>query len=157
MRRFRAYLRLLKGKILRDRMSPNRVAAGWAIGMFVGCSIPFGFQLVVSVPAAVLTKTSKVGATVGTFVTNPLTIFFIYPAQTWVVYRVLFGGSPELPTEWTWQAVQALAGKTIASFFLGGILLGAILTPLTFFAVRRLVIVSRAAIDRRKASRHDFA
>lgn len=150
MRRFRAYLRYLKGKILRDRMTPNRVAAGWAIGMFVGCSIPFGFQLIVSVPAAVLTKTSKVGATIGTFVTNPFTIFFIYPAQTWVVYRLLFGGSPELPSEWTWEAVKGLAGKTIASFFLGGVLLGLILTPITFFAVRRLVVASRAALDRRR-------
>ncbi len=112
MRKLRAYFRLLKGKMLRDRMSPNRVAAGWAIGMFIGCSVPFGFQLVVSVPAAVLTKTSKIGATLGTFVTNPVTIFFIYPAQTWAVYRVLFGGSPELPSEWTWEAVKALAGRT---------------------------------------------
>lgn len=153
MRRFRAYLRLLKSKILRDRMSPNRVAAGWAIGMFTGCSIPFGFQLIVSVPAAVLTRTSKIGATLGTFITNPVTIFFIYPAQTWVVYRLLFGGSPQLPEEWTWEAVKGLAGKTIASFFLGGILLGLILTPIMFFTVRRLVISSRAAIDRRKAAR----
>lgn len=153
MRKLRAYLRLLKGKILRDRMSPNRVAAGWAIGMFIGCSIPFGFQLIVSIPAAVLTKTSKIGATVGTFITNPLTIFFIYPAQTWAVYRLLFGGNPELPSTWTWETVKGLAGKTIASFFLGGILLGAILSPIMFFTVRRLVLVSRAAIERR--ARHE--
>ena len=152
MRKLRAYFRLLKGKMLRDRMSPNRVAAGWAIGMFIGCSVPFGFQLVVSVPAAVLTKTSKIGATLGTFVTNPVTIFFIYPAQTWAVYRVLFGGSPELPSEWTWETVKALAGRTVASFFLGGVLLGVLLTPLPFFAVRRLVVASRAAADRRRAA-----
>ena len=77
MSKLRAYFRLLKGKMLRDRMSPNRVAAGWAIGMFIGCSVPFGFQLVVSVPVAVLTKTSKIGATLGTFVTNRVTIFFV--------------------------------------------------------------------------------
>ena len=149
MSKLRAYFRLLKGKMLRDRMSPNRVAAGWAIGMFIGCSVPFGFQLVVSVPVAVLTKTSKIGATLGTFVTNP----FIYPAQTWAVYRVLFGGSPELPSEWTWETVKALAGRTVASFFLGGVLLGVLLTPLTFFAVRRLVVASRAAADRRRAAK----
>lgn len=153
MRRLRAYFRFLKGKILHDRLTPNRVAAGWAIGMFVGCSIPFGFQLIVSVPAAVLTRTSKVGATVGTFITNPLTIFFIYPAQTWAVYRLLFGGSPDLPSEWTWEAVKGLAGKTIASFFLGGVLLGVILTPVTFFFIRHLVTASRAARERRQARR----
>ena len=68
------------------------------------------------------------------------------------MYRVLFGGSPERPSEWTWEAVKALAGRTVASFFLGGVLLGVLLTPLTFFAVRRLVVASRAAADRRRAA-----
>lgn len=149
MRKLRAYFRLLKTRIIRDRLTPNRVAAGWAIGMFVGCSIPFGFQLVVSIPVAVLTKTSKVGATLGTFITNPLTIFFIYPAQTWFVYRLLFGASPDLPSEWTWATVRTLGGRTIASFFLGGVLLGAVLAPITYGCVRRIIYVARAARERR--------
>ncbi len=154
MRRLRAYFRLLKRKILRDRLSPNRVAAGWAIGMFIGCSIPFGFQLIVSVPLAVVTRTSKIGATLGTFITNPVTIFFIYPAQTWAVHHLLFGGSPELPETWTWETVQGLAGRTIASFFVGGVLLGCILAPLMFLFVRRLVVVARAARERLAQRRH---
>ena len=143
MNRPGAYFRQLKERILRDRLSPNRVAAGWALGMFVGCSIPFGFQLVVSVPLATLLRVSKVGATLGTFITNPLTIFFIYPAQTLAVHRVLFGGTAVLPSEWTWSAVRVLAGDVIVSFFLGGLLLALVLTPPTFFAVRRLVVASR--------------
>ena len=142
MRKLRAYFRLLKGKMLRDRMSPNRVAAGWAIGMFIGCSVPFGFQLVVSVPAAVLTKTSKIGATLGTFVTNPVTIFFIYPAQTWIVYNLLFGRREmgELPTEWTREAVLALSGPVMISYFLGGLVLALVLSPITYFVVKRIVV-----------------
>ena len=138
-------------------MSPDRVAAGWAIGMFTGCAVPFGFQLVVSVPLAILTRTSKIGATVATFVTNPVTIFFIYPAQTWVVYRVLFGADPQLPAEWTWEAVSHLAGRTIASFFMGGFLLALLLTPPTYVIVRRIVVAHREAAERRRGLRHDFA
>ena len=148
MRKLRAYFRLLKGKMLRDRMSPNRVAAGWAIGMFIGCSVPFGFQLVVSVPAAVLTKTSKIGATLGTFVTNPVTIFFIYPAQTWAVNRLLFGGSLTfqrlMDMEWTWHSVRRLGAEAMVSFFLGGLALGMIFSPITYFLVRRLVLRYRS-------------
>ena len=148
MRKLRAYFRLLKGKMLRDRMSPNRVAAGWAIGMFIGCSVPFGFQLVVSVPAAVLTKTSKIGATLGTFVTNPVTIFFIYPAQTWLVNRLLFDGSLSfsrlVEVEWTWESVRKLGAEAMASFFLGGFFLAIVLTPITYCVVKRLVIRYRA-------------
>ena len=152
-RRAKAFFAVMKSKMVKERMSPDRIAAGWAIGMFAGCAIPFGFQLVVSIPLAVLTRTSKIGATVATFVTNPVTIFFIYPAQTWAVYRILFGGDPQLPSEWTWAAVRGLAGKTVASFFLGGLALAALLTPPTYFAVRRIVVAHRAAAERRRAAR----
>ena len=129
--------------MVRDPLPPDRVAAGWALGMFIGCAIPFGFQLLVSVPLALMMKVSKIGATVGTLITNPVTIFLIYPAQTWAVYNVLFGDRPmgDLPTEWTRQTVMAMSGPVIVSFFLGGILLGVILSPLTYFAV--LAIVKR--------------
>ena len=147
MRSPRALWRFLKVKVLRDPLSPEAVAAGWALGMFVGCSVPFGLQLVVSVPLAVVMRVSKVGATLGTFITNPVTIFFIYPAQTYVVNRLLFGGSLSYSRlenmEWTWEAVRQLGAEAVASFFIGGILLAVILTPITYFAVRGLVTCSR--------------
>ena len=156
-RKCRAFARLLKSKMVRERMSPNRVAAGWAIGMFVGCAIPFGLQLIVSIPLAIATGTSKVGATVATFVTNPVTIFFIYPAQTWVVYRILFGADPELPSEWTFESVKSLAGGTIASFFIGGVALGLVLSPVMFFTARKTIVRYREIRDaaaRRRAERN---
>jgi len=134
-----AYLRLLKARMVREKMPAARIAAGWSIGMFIGCAVPFGFQLVVSVPLAVLTRTSKIGATLGTFITNPVTIFFIYPAQTWAVYRLVFGEDPELPSEWTYEAVSGLAGRTIACFAAGGVALGMILAPLMYLFVLRAV------------------
>ncbi len=153
MKSLGAYLVYLRRKMVRDKLSPNRVAAGWAIGMFVGCAIPFGFQLIVSIPLAIATRTSKIGATIGTFITNPVTIFFIYPAQTLAVHHILFGGTPDLPSEWTFRALSGLAGKTIACFFIGGIVLGLVLAPVTFFVVRRLVVVARAALARHRQAR----
>ena len=137
-----AYLRFLKRKIVRDRLPPEDVAAGWALGMFVGCAIPFGLQLVVSIPLAMMMRVSKIGATLGTFVTNPVTIFFIYPAQTWVAYNLLFGSREmgELPVEWTMRTVMALSGPVVISFFLGGLLLGLVLSPVTYFAVKAIVV-----------------
>ena len=89
----RTYWHLLKAKMVRDPLPPEDVAAGWALGMFIGCAVPFGLQLIVSIPLALMMRVSKVGATLGTLVTNPVSIFVIYPAQTWAVNRLLFGGS----------------------------------------------------------------
>ena len=145
MRTLSAYLRNLREKMVRDPLPPEDVAAGWALGVFIGFSIPFGLQLIVSVPLALMMRVSKVGATLGTFVTNPATIFFLYPAQTWVVYNLLFGSREmgELPTEWTRQAVMALSGPVIISFFLGGLALAMVLSPVTYHVVKQIVIRQR--------------
>jgi hypothetical protein len=77
-----------------------------------------------------------------------VTILFIYPMQTWAVNKVLFGSSLSyeklVETKWCWQAVRSLGPEVMASFFLGGMILGMILAPLTYFAVRRIVLKSRA-------------
>ena len=139
------YWRGLRDKMVGDPLPPEDVAAGWALGMFIGCAIPFGLQLLVSIPLALMMRVSKVGATLGTLITNPVTIFFIYPAQTWVMYNLIFGSREmgELPTEWTFASVKALSGPVTISFFLGGIALALVLSPITYFVVRRIVVIYR--------------
>ena len=140
----RSYWHDLKAKMVGDPLPPESVAAGWALGMFVGCAIPFGMQLIVSIPLALMMRVSKVGATIGTFITNPVTIFVIYPAQTWLVNQLLFGGSLTLSSllniEWTWESVRKLGAEAMVSFFLGGFILAIILSPLTYFVVRHIVL-----------------
>ena len=145
MRSLAAYWNDLREKMVRDPLPPESVAAGWALGVFVGFAIPFGLQLAVSVPLALMMRVSKIGATVGTFVTNPATIFFIYPAQTWVVYNLVFGNRDmgELPTEWSRRTVMSLSGPVIISFFLGGIALAMVFSPITYHIVKRIVVRHR--------------
>jgi uncharacterized protein (DUF2062 family) len=156
MSRFIEYLRALREKIVKEPLSPNRVAAGWALGMFVGCSIPFGLQLIISVPLAIMMRVSKVGATVGTLITNPVTIFFIYPAQTYVMNLILFDGSLSfdrlMGLEWTWETVRKLGTEAMASFFIGGFVLAIILTPITYFIVKGIVVRHRAKANGTVAS-----
>ena len=151
----RAYFRRLREKMVHDPLPPEDIAAGWALGVFVGCAVPFGLQLIISIPLAMMMRVSKIGATLGTFITNPVTIFFIYPAQTFVVNRLLFGGSLTYSklanTEWSWAAVRRLGAEVMASFFLGGFLLAIVLTPIAYFAVKRVVVRSRAWRAKRKA------
>ena len=151
----------LRRKILKEKLPPEDIAGGWALGMFIGCAVPFGMQLVIAIPLAMMMRVSKLGATLGTFITNPVTIFFIYPAQTFVVNRILFGGSLTYSrlanTEWTWAAVRRLGAEAMASFFLGGFLLAIVMTPIAYFTVRRLVVRAREFRARRAKRRAERA
>ena len=144
----------LRRKIVKEPLPPENIAGGWALGIFIGCAIPFGMQLVIALPLAMMLRVSRLGATIATFITNPATIFVIYPAQTFIVNKLLFGGSLTysklMETEWTWQAIRRLGVEVVASFFLGGFLLAIILTPITYFAVRHLVVVHRARTEKKR-------
>ena len=143
-----AFYRLIRRKMVRDPLPPEDVAAGWALGMFVGCSVPFGLQLIVSVPLAMMMRVSKVGATVGTFITNPLTIWIIYPAQTmamgWLLGRdfswdYILKAMRGVAKNSDWKTLLSLSGDVVVCFILGGLALAAVLTPITYFTVRTLV------------------
>ena len=150
----------LYASVVLEKKPPDFIARGWAVGMFVGCAVPFGFQLVISVPLAFCLKGSRIGATVGTFITNPFTIFFIYPVQCWVADRLFLAGglsySKLAGTEWSFEAVAELGSETLRAFFLGGILFAVILTPITYFTVLHLVRGYRRQMEKRKA-RHSAA
>ena len=147
--------------MLREKASPEFIARGWAIGMFYGCAIPFGFQLVLSIPTAIILKGSKIGATVGTFVTNHFSIFIIYPVQCWIGNRLLGGDLSygaishalrEVVREQSWDALVRIGEELVAAFFVGGFLFAAIFTPLVYFGVRAFVRRHRA----RKSAQPDL-
>ena len=152
---FKSKCSALYSRIVREKKPPEFIARGWAIGMFIGCSVPFGFQLVLSVPLSFWLKGSRIGATVGTFITNPLTIFFIYPVQCWVADRLFLSGGLSYnqlaSTEWNFEAVAALGTETLKAFFLGGLLFAIILTPITYFTVLQLVKGYRRQLEKLKS------
>ena len=164
MRSLRSTWHDLKAQMVKDPLPPNRVAAGWALGMFVGCFIPFGLQLIVSVPLSFLLRVSKIGATVGTLVTNPVSIIFIYPAQIWVGSRLI--GAPltwsyiqditikltkiSLLTREGWMQLSEIGGLVLGSLLAGGLLLALVCTPIAFFAVKHIVVSYRSLRIRRQ-------
>ena len=140
-------------KIVKEKATPEYIARGWAIGMFYGCLIPFGFQLVLSIPTSFLLKGSKIGATLGTFITNHFSIFIIYPLQCYAGNK-LMGGSltwqgskqvmKELLENQNYDTLLSMGWDLVLAFFIGGALLTAVMTPITYFVVKRLVVVFQA-------------
>lgn len=148
-------------KIVREKATPEYIARGWAIGMFYGCLIPFGFQLICSIPTAFLLKGSKIGATVGTFITNHFTIFVIYPAQCYAGNKIMGGNltfaatkqvMKDLLEKQNYDALLALGWDLVIAFFIGGALLTAVMTPVTYIFVKRLVAAFQARKNQKQNS-----
>ena len=153
-------------KIVRENAPPEYIARGWAIGMFYGTLIPFGFQLMLSIPTAFLLRGSKIGSALGTLITNNFTIIFIYPAQCWLGNRLVGGNL-------TWDNIKKALGSLfkaedladkfdallglgfdiLIAFFVGGAILTAIMTPVTYFAVLKLARKYQKLQEKRKNDR----
>ncbi len=152
--KMKRFLKYLYTKMIREKGSPDYIAGGWALGMFVGCVIPVFCQLIVAIPLSFLFRCSKIGAALGTFITTPPTAVFIYPVLIWVGNKVIRGNlSPDsaekllkifndqaLSFVQKWDAFADLGAALVAAFFAGGLLWALIMTPLTYFGVRFLVI-----------------
>ena len=124
--------------------------------------MPLGAQLVFSLPFAFLFKGSKIGAVFGTFLTNPVTILVIYPAQCWIGNRIL-GGNLTFSTviefldvlksvvlcKQNWRVLQDLDWDVLFPFFVGGAFFGGILAVLTYYGV--LVLVKKHRSRKRRA------
>ncbi len=153
-------------KIVREKASPEYVARGWSIGMFFGCLIPIGGQLVCSIPAAFLLKGSKIGAVLGTFITNQITVFFIYPVQCYAGAKLigldLSYGDIKLKlkdivdassfSEFV-SATKSLAGDLTLAFFVGGAIMAVVLTPITYVVVKKMVVGYRLQLEKRRRKR----
>lgn len=143
----RKWIRLYS-KIVREKAASTYIARGWAIGMFCGCFLPFGGQLIVSIPAAFLLKGSKIGATLGTLITNHFTIFIIYPVQCYAGLCLMgkarsFSEIQQLMQvvvkEQSFDVLMGLGMELVIAFFLGGAILAGVMTPLTYFLVKKMV------------------
>ena len=144
----KAKLSALYDKIVKEQKPASFIARGWALGVFVGSIVPFGFQIYISLPLSFLFRCSKIGALTGTLITNPVTIIFLYPAQCWVGSRIMGKGLSwemisdafkEVLSKQDWATLMELSGHLIASFFIGGVLLAAVVTPATYFGVLAMV------------------
>jgi uncharacterized protein (DUF2062 family) len=159
---FRKWWKKIYTKMVSEKATPEYIARGWAIGMFYGCFIPFGVQLAMSIPTAFALKGSKIGATLGTLITNHFTIFIIYPIQCYVGNKIIGGdlgysevvqAMSDLIKNQDFSTLVKMSWELIISFFVGGALLTAIMTPLTYIFVKKLVTARQARKKRRQEAK----
>ena len=168
---WRSMLRKLV-EIMHMRNTPEAIAGGMALGLFIAFTPTVGFQIIMVIVLATLLKVNRPAALVPIFVTNVFTVAPLFAATYWVgklfwdgpavkeVYKQLtafaktmyklqfyeiFGQFKEL----TKMGMHVLIPMTIGGVIVGGIL-AAVSYPLTKSAVRKF---RRFRTRRRKTKR----
>ncbi len=122
-----------------QKATPRQISQGAALGVFLAFVAPPGLQLVPGLLIATLMGASRLATGAGVFVSNPLTMPFIYPFSyrlgSWVTGYLRPVAVPD-ETEEIWQA--AISENTpqflLINMWVGLILLGSLFGVFAYYA-----------------------
>lgn len=141
-------LRYLYFKLVKQRGSPDSVARGVAIGLFIGFFVPFGGQMVAAFFLAYLLKARKIPAVGCTWVTNHFTVPIFYPLLCYfgsVVIgnpmsleriRHVFDGFFKDPS---FSAFLQMGAEFLIPFLVGGFIVGVVSGAIGYFAALGMI------------------
>jgi uncharacterized protein (DUF2062 family) len=125
---------------------PAQIAAGFAIGVFVGVTPTIPFHTAIIILIALLFRHNITAAYLGSwFISNPLTIPLFYLSQ-YELGRFLLGMERcrfEL-TDYSLGTIAALGWKILLPLLTGGILMAPFFSVPAYFVTRRLITSMRA-------------
>lgn len=164
-------LRKLFRWLLTLRGSPESIALGLAIGVFVACSPLLGIHLVLAIVLATLLNANRPAALAASFLNNPATFVPVYALEYWVgsffwagppvarVKQVLgevadqFTGSSVLNMREHVALVLELGKDVFIPMMIGGTLLGLLAGTAVYFPAAAMVRTLRAKRERRRDRR----
>lgn len=132
-------VKLLVVRFIRLRGLPEEIAKGVALGIFIGMTPTFGFQMAIALFFAYLLRENRLAAILGVWITNPVTAPFIYAIE-YEIGRILLGlERARLPAAFTWEAYANLGWDIMFPLWVGGLVAGGILGSLSYFITLRIV------------------
>ena len=150
-RSIKGFARYFYDRFIRLHGSPEEIAWGAAVGLFVAMTPTMGIQTLLAVPIAALFKINKVAAAATVWLTNPFTAPFIYGFNYMIgakllghPWKAVFFSDPSWETFWHW------GGHVLLSLIVGGILTGIVAGVAGYFLTLRLVRTAREKARRLK-------
>lgn len=130
-RRVRRIVRYYYLRLVRIDDSPEKIAGGVALGVFLGIFPTFGVGLILAVALASWLHVNRAAAILGSLIMNPLTTPFFWTLSTTVgalVFQVenakILEEARRIETSWAaifgWGALVYLVGNTIVSAVFAG-------------------------------------
>lgn len=164
-RRWRDYLRMA----IRQRDTPDRIARGVAIGMFIAFTPFFGLHIVLALIATSLLGGNRIASIPPLFITNVFTIAPVYAFTYWLGSYLVPGvdHGPDRAIAaltrpaghgWSafnsmWRELMEVGGEFLLYTTIGGAIVGAILAVPSFYMSRRFILRHRAHRSLRLAQR----
>jgi uncharacterized protein (DUF2062 family) len=127
-------------KLLELRDKPEETARGLALGVFIGFLPINGFQVLVAITIAALTRVSKIAAAIGTHVTNPWTTIPILIIDYYVGCLIL--GRKTCLLCFNFKDISSFLSygfSLIVPMFIGGIVLGTIFSVLSYIGFKNFI------------------
>jgi len=119
---FARLLKLLFLRFVRLQGTPHEISKGVALGICIGMTPTFGFQMMIAFFFAWLLKESKVAAVLGVWVTNPVTAPVIYALQYETGRLILNFERVNLPHAFTFEALTRLSWEVLFPLCFGSLL-----------------------------------
>ncbi len=161
-RRLKNFLKLLYYKVMRTSGTPEYIARGVAVGIFISFFMPNMFQTIPALALAFLIRGAKIPAMLITWISNWWTAVFIYPVQCYIGSILVFHPlSYEEIAERTRQAFLdmktmdfeqfwQLGRELTAAFLAGGLVFGVAAAVPGYFLSLKLVRKYRALREERR-------
>jgi hypothetical protein len=147
-------VKLMVLRFIRLRGLPEEIAKGIALGIFIGMTPTFGFQMLIAIFLAYLLRKNRLAAVLGVWVTNPVTAPVIYAIE-YEMGRILLGMErATLPSKFSWAAYADLGWNIMYPLWVGGILTGIVLGLLSYFITLRIVPIVKGLRIPRWPRRH---
>jgi len=125
-------------RLARIKSSPDAVARGMSLGVFIGFTPFFGFHILIALFFAFILRQNKIATFVGVWVTNPVTAPFIY-ALEYEIGRMLLGKPPIGTLVFTRELTWDIAVQLGLPLGLGSVVLGLPVALISYALTLRLI------------------
>ncbi len=153
-------------RIITQEGTPESVGRGMAIGLFIGFILPVGLQTIPALVLAFLFKANKALTWLFTCVSNPASIFILYPIQCYTGSLLVMNPMSFESLREKFGAIASADGfravvdafldlglDIMIAFFAGGLFYGTILAIAGYLIGARLVRLYRDRKAKRRAAR----
>ena len=137
-------IKLFYLRFVRIRGETEEIAEGMALGIFVGMTPTFGFQMILAVIIAAFIKKNKIAAGLGVWITNPLTAPFIYAAEYEFARYLLGWERLSLPSQFSINEMLKLGWEVMVPLWLGSFVFGVVGGILAYFVTLKMVPIAKS-------------